>query len=96
VVQVEAEQLARRAQLRLRGVFNGADPSIPQTLVKTREAGLAEIAEIASPIDRLRSCIELAEQLAPALPAGCAEHALPVGEWWRGRLADLAPAGRGC
>jgi hypothetical protein len=62
-------------------------------VAERRDRGLSGIRELADPLDRLRGCVELAEEMAPALPAGCAEHALPMGEWWNSRLADLE-AGR--
>jgi hypothetical protein len=76
----EATQLARQARTRL-GV-SGASPE-----------ALARIDAVDSPVERLRACLDLADELAPTLPGGVVEHSLPGGKWWRKRLADLE-AGR--
>ena len=75
----EAEQLARKARTRIRGRVSA------QTL--------AQIEEIASPVDRLEAILDAADGAARTAPAGVAEGALPCGPWWRKRLGDLR-AGR--
>jgi hypothetical protein len=85
----EAEMLARKARTRLRGTVPNVPGSPHLAVAERRDRALAEIDELADPVDRLRAYIELGEELAPALPAGCSEHALPVGDWWHGRLAEL-------
>ena len=75
----EAIQLARQAKARISGSVSA------QTL--------AEIAEIASPVDRLEAILDAADEAARTAPAGVVEHTLPCKPWWRKRLGDLR-AGR--
>lgn len=57
------------------------------------EQQFAAIAELPSPLDRLRECLNLSEEIAPSLPIDVVKWTLPDVTFCRRRLADLE-AGR--
>ena len=41
------------------------------------------------PVARLAAVLDIADDVAVKLPPAVVANTLPVGDWWRGRLADL-------